>query len=62
MKGCNACNKVHVNLGPLTFWLDEWAIQARYDEPNSSSCGPPHRDPELAMIAVLMAHGLTGIR
>lgn len=48
MKGCNACNKVHVNLGPLTFWLDEWAIQASYDEPNTSSCGPPHRNPELA--------------
>ncbi|WP_288475907.1 transposase, partial [uncultured Pantoea sp.] len=34
-----AYNKALVNRGSLTFWLDESAIQAWYDEPDTSSRG-----------------------
>ncbi|MBU9843504.1 transposase, partial [Rahnella ecdela] len=36
------------------FWLDESAIQAWYDEPNTSSRGRPQRYSELAITTVLM--------
>lgn len=49
-----AYNKVLVNRGSLTFWLDESAIQAWYDEPDTSSCGRPQRYSELAITTVLM--------
>lgn len=47
-------NKVLVNRGSLTFWLDESAIQAWYDDPNTSSRGRPQRYPELAISTVMM--------
>ncbi|MCL1029627.1 transposase, partial [Serratia sp. arafor3] len=37
----NAYNKALVNRGSLTFWLDESAIQAWYDEPKTASRGRP---------------------
>ncbi len=50
----NAYNKALVNRGSLTFWLDEQAIQAWYDEPNTSSRGRPQCYSELAISTVLM--------
>lgn len=47
-------SKTLVNRGSLTFFLDESAIQARYDESNTSSQGRPQRYSELAISAVLM--------
>ncbi|WP_261260233.1 transposase, partial [Serratia proteamaculans] len=40
-------NKVLIHRGSLTFWLDESALQAWYDEPNTSSRGCPQRYSEL---------------
>lgn len=50
----NVYNKALVNRGSLTFWLDESAIQAWYDEPKTSSRGRPQRYSELAISTVLM--------
>lgn len=47
-------NKALINRDSLTFWLDESAIQAWYDEPNTSSRGCPQRYSELAISTVLM--------
>ncbi|CNJ04415.1 putative transposase [Yersinia rohdei] len=47
-------NKVLINRGSLIFWLDETAIQAWYDGPNTSSRGRPQRYSELAIYTVLM--------
>ena len=47
-------NKALVNRGSLTFWLDESAIQAWYDEPSTSLRGRPQRYSELAISTVLM--------
>lgn len=47
-------NKALIHRGSLTFWLDESAIQAWYDEPNTSSRGRPQRYSELAISTVLM--------
>lgn len=49
-----AYNKALINRGSLTFWLDESAIQAWYDEPKNSSRGRPQRYSELAISTVLM--------
>jgi len=48
------CNKALINRGSLTCWPDESAIQAWYDEFNTSSHGPPQRYSELAIATVLM--------
>jgi hypothetical protein len=50
----NVYNKAFVNRGSLTFWLNESAIQAWYDEPKTSSRGRPQRYSELAISTVLM--------
>ncbi|WP_261426180.1 transposase, partial [Serratia proteamaculans] len=47
-------NKALIHRGSLTFWLDESALQAWYDEPNTSSRGCPQRYSELAISTVLM--------
>ena len=47
-------NKELNNRGSLTFWLDESAIQAWYDELNTSSRGRPQRYSELAISTILM--------
>jgi hypothetical protein len=38
-----AYNKALINRGSLTFWLDESAIQAWYDQPKTPSRGRPQR-------------------
>ena len=50
----NVYNKALVNRGLLTFWLDESAILAWYDEPKTSSRGRPQSYSELAISTVLM--------
>lgn len=50
----NVYNKALVNRGSLIFWLDESAIQAWYDKPNTSSRGRPQHYSELAISTVLM--------
>lgn len=47
-------NKALVNRGSLTFWFDESAIQAWYDEPKTSSRGRLQRYSELVIFTVLM--------
>jgi len=47
-------NKVLINRGSLTFWLDETAIEAWYNEPNTSSRGRLQRYSEPAISTVLM--------
>jgi hypothetical protein len=47
-------NKALIHRGSLTFWLDESALQAWYDEPNTSSRGRPQRYSEHAISTVLM--------
>ncbi|CAI1582088.1 IS5 family transposase [Serratia fonticola] len=49
-----AYNKALINRGSLTFWVDESAIQAWYDEPKASSRGRPQRYSALAISTVLM--------
>jgi len=56
----NAYNKALVNRGSLTFWLDEQAIQAWYDEPQTSSRGRPQHYFELAISTVLMLKRIFG--
>jgi hypothetical protein len=57
----NAYNKALVNRGSLTFWLDEQAIQAWYDEPQTSSRGRPQHYSELAISTVLMLKRIFGL-
>jgi len=57
----NVYNKALVNRGSLTFWLDESAIQAWYDEPKTSSRGRPQHYSELAISTVLMLKRVFGL-
>jgi hypothetical protein len=47
-------NKALIHRGSLTFWLDESAIQAWYNDLNTSSRGLPQRSSVLAISTVLM--------
>lgn len=47
-------HKALINRGSLTFWHDESAIQAWYDESNTSSRSRPQRYSELAITTVLI--------
>ena len=47
-------NKALINRGSLTFWLDDEAIQARYESATPSSRGRPQRYSDLAITTVLV--------
>jgi hypothetical protein len=42
-------NKALINRGSITFWLDDEAIQARYESATPSSRGRPQRYSDLAI-------------
>nr|UGK56699.1 IS5 family transposase ISPan1 [Escherichia coli] len=47
-------NKALINRGSITFWLDDEAIQARYESATPSSRGRPQRYSDLAITTVLV--------
>lgn len=47
-------NKALINRGSLTFWLDDEAIQTRYESTAPSSQGRPQRYSDLAITTVLV--------
>ena len=47
-------NKILINRGSITFWLDDEVIQAWYDSATPSSRGRPQRYSDLAITAVLV--------
>lgn len=54
-------NKALINRGSITFWLDDEAIQTRYESATPSSRGRPQRYSDLAITTALVIKRVFGL-
>jgi len=55
-------NKVLINRGAITFWLDDETIQSWYESATPTSRGRPQRYSDLAITTVLMIKRRNGVK